>query len=51
MEKNTCKRCGYTWQPRVETGKLPRQCPYCKSPKWTLPKGGKPEEKKEEVEK
>lgn len=30
--KHKCKRCGYEWEARIE-GK-PRQCPYCKSPKW-----------------
>lgn len=32
-----CLRCGYTWTPR-KTAELPRCCPYCKSPKWNVPK-------------
>lgn len=34
-----CFRCGYEWEQRgVAT---PRQCPYCKSPKWALARGAK----------
>ncbi len=33
---NTCQRCAYVWTPR--TSSTPRQCPYCKSPKWNLPR-------------
>ncbi len=37
-----CKRCGYGWESRKET--KPRQCPYCKSPKWDQERtyGGRP---------
>lgn len=28
-----CRRCGYTWTPRVPDV---RQCPRCKSPKWEV---------------
>jgi hypothetical protein len=28
-----CKRCGNRWWP-VRRGKLPKQCPRCKNPKW-----------------
>ena len=27
-----CKRCGYTWVPRIET--KPKTCPNCKNPNW-----------------
>ena len=27
MNKYTCKFCGETWYPRVES---PKACPYCK---------------------
>jgi hypothetical protein len=30
--KKTCKHCGYTWQPRIETE--PKACPRCKSQRW-----------------
>lgn len=42
MNKKTCKHCGYTWQPRIETE--PKSCPYCKSPRWNEEKrkGGRP---------
>lgn len=32
-----CKRCGFSWTPRVnhlEHGKLPASCPRCKSYTW-----------------
>lgn len=29
-----CLRCGYGWVQRAAS--TPRQCPYCKSPKWAL---------------
>jgi hypothetical protein len=28
-----CKHCNYKWEQRFRNRK-PRQCPYCKSPKW-----------------
>lgn len=32
-----CLRCGYDWTMRGQlVTRLPRQCPYCKSPKWNL---------------
>lgn len=34
----TCERCGYEWQPNT---KLPKQCPYCKSYKWQIPRKGR----------
>ena len=34
-----CERCGYLWDRRsVFSVDLPKQCPYCKSPKWNIPK-------------
>lgn len=30
----TCMRCKYEWQQRGSA--VPRQCPYCKSPKWAI---------------
>jgi len=33
MQKCTCKRCRYTWTPRIEPENV-RQCPRCKSPAW-----------------
>ena len=35
--KLTCKRCGWTWAPRIAAGK-PKCCPGCKSPRWDEPK-------------
>ena len=32
MDKLTCKRCGASWLPRIET--KPVQCPRCKSLAW-----------------
>lgn len=29
-----CRRCGYDWKQRGAS--VPRQCPFCKSPKWNL---------------
>lgn len=29
----TCLRCGYEWE-RKTTGRLPKQCPSCKSMRW-----------------
>jgi predicted Zn-ribbon and HTH transcriptional regulator len=48
MGKKTCKHCGYTWQPRIETD--PRACPRCKSPRWNEPlrKSGRPKGQKGE---
>jgi hypothetical protein len=42
MGKKTCKHCGYTWTPRIETE--PRACPKCKSPRWNeeLRRAGRP---------
>jgi hypothetical protein len=31
-----CQRCLYGWEQR-RPGAKPRQCPFCKSPKWDLP--------------
>ena len=31
--KLECKRCGYTWKPKVK-GKEPAVCPKCTSPYW-----------------
>jgi uncharacterized OB-fold protein len=38
-----CKRCGHIWQPRREWDgqnepALPRICPKCKSPYWSVPR-------------
>jgi predicted Zn-ribbon and HTH transcriptional regulator len=48
MDKKTCKHCGYTWQPRIETE--PRACPKCKSPRWAEEprKAGRPKGQKGE---
>jgi len=46
MEKNKCLRCGHEWISRIET--RAKSCPACKSFRWSIPKGGKPEEKKED---
>lgn len=35
MNKKTCKHCGYTWTPRIETE--PKACPRCKSQRWNEP--------------
>jgi len=45
--KKTCKHCGYTWTPRIETE--PKACPSCKSMRWNQAprKGGRPKENKE----
>ena len=32
--KRRCLRCSYEWKQRGSD--TPRQCPYCKSPKWNL---------------
>jgi hypothetical protein len=29
-----CKRCDFEWNRRLKDGRMPRQCPCCKSPKW-----------------
>jgi len=34
----TCKRCGYSWVPRVP---VVRQCSRCKSLKWNEPRKAK----------
>ena len=31
LQKNKCKRCGYTWIPRTND---PITCPSCRSPYW-----------------
>lgn len=36
METHKCLKCGHEWHPRSE--KKPVQCPYCKNPKWDIPK-------------
>jgi len=36
MNKLTCKRCHYTWQPKGYV-KHPKECPSCKSYKWDIP--------------
>jgi len=33
-----CLRCKYAWLPRIAG--TPKQCPYCKSPKWNIPRPG-----------
>lgn len=47
MTKKTCKHCGYSWTPRIETE--PKACPMCKSPRWNelKRKSGRP--KKSEI--
>jgi hypothetical protein len=42
--KKTCKHCGYTWQPRIETE--PKACPQCKNQRWAEEprKAGRPKE-------
>ena len=35
-----CFRCGYQWEQRGFA--TPRQCPYCKSPKWALARAVRP---------
>jgi hypothetical protein len=37
----TCLRCGYEWEPRKVS---PRQCPYCKSPQWSVRRNPGPSE-------
>lgn len=37
--ERVCFRCGYEWEQRKLTA--PRQCPYCKSPKWAIARGAK----------
>lgn len=34
---NTCKRCGYSWNSKIEK---PKQCPMCKSMKWDSYRAG-----------
>jgi hypothetical protein len=29
----TCKRCDFSWKRRT-VGRLPKQCPHCKSIRW-----------------
>lgn len=40
MNKRSCKRCEYEWEKRA-AGE-PRQCPFCKSPKWAVARLGAP---------
>lgn len=35
MKTLTCKKCGYSWNPRIE--KLPKACPNCKQYSWNKP--------------
>ena len=39
-----CKRCGYTWVPRIET--RPKVCPGCKNPNWDKERSEKETNKK-----
>jgi DNA-directed RNA polymerase subunit RPC12/RpoP len=35
-----CARCGRTWEPRqyiLRSGRLPKRCPHCASPRWNQP--------------
>lgn len=35
-----CARCGHTWEPRqyiLRSGRLPKRCPRCASPRWNQP--------------
>jgi hypothetical protein len=35
-----CARCGHTWEPRqfiLRSGRLPKRCPHCASPRWNQP--------------
>ena len=35
-----CARCGRTWHPRLHilrSGRLPKRCPHCGSPRWNQP--------------
>lgn len=34
MSVITCKRCGHTWTPKVDT---PLYCPHCKQPQYNKP--------------
>jgi len=36
IQRRGCKRCGWTWVPRVEVQVV---CPRCKSPYWNRGKG------------
>ena len=38
-----CTHCGYRWEQRLDAHRKPRQCPYCKSPKWDERKAKEPE--------
>lgn len=42
----TCKRCGKTWNARVDK---PKQCPYCKRYDWNEDKTKKEENKKNDM--
>jgi len=35
----TCKRCGYSWYPRIINGEsqIPGTCARCRSPYWFKP--------------
>jgi predicted Zn-ribbon and HTH transcriptional regulator len=44
-----CKHCNYNWEQRVSRNKKPRQCPYCKSPKWDMDRPEATEKTKEEI--
>lgn len=49
MATCTCKRCGWTWEARIEH---PKCCPGCKSSKWqTVSRYGHKKDKKKEGEK
>ena len=34
ITKLNCKRCNWTWYPKFE--KMPKVCPHCKSPYWSI---------------
>lgn len=47
MKELTCKRCGHTWIPRIDS---PELCSKCKSKKWDEVVDADDKEEKEEQE-